>query len=222
MKKCTKCNEEKSFDNFCKQKRYKDGYQSQCRSCINEKTKQYYQENKEIKKEYFKQYREENKELINKKLKKYYQENKEYYKEYNKKNKERLNDYYKQYNKQRRQNDLLFKFKHNVRSLISYSFKRGTNKFSKNTKTETILGCTIEEFRTYIESKFKTGMSFDNQGKWHLDHIYPISLAKSEKEVIALNHYTNFQPLWAEENFKKSNKIVNNHFIYLYYQNKTK
>ena len=191
MKKCTKCNEEKSFDDFCKQKRYKDGYQSQCRSCINEKTKQYYQENKEKIKKFYKQH---------------YKENKQYYKQYNQKSKERINKYLKQ----KRQTDSIFKFKSNVRSLISSSFKRGTNQFSKTAKTEIILGCTIEEFRTYIESKFKIGMSFENHGEWHLDHIYPISLAKSEKEVIKLNHYTNFQPLWAEDNIKKSNQIVNN------------
>jgi hypothetical protein len=191
MKKCTKCNEEKSFDDFCKQKRYKDGYQSQCRSCINEKTKQYYQENKEKIKKFYKQH---------------YKENKQYYKQYNQKSKERINKYLKQ----KRQTDSIFKFKSNVRSLISSSFKRGTNQFSKTAKTEIILGCTIEEFRTYIESKFKIGMSFENHGEWHLDHIYPISLAKSEEEVIKLNHYTNFQPLWAEDNIKKSNQIVNN------------
>ena len=61
-----------------------------------------------------------------------------------------------------------------------------------------------------IETKFKKGMSFENHGEWHLDHIYPISLAKSEEEVIKLNHYTNFQPLWSEDNLRKSNKIVNN------------
>jgi hypothetical protein len=49
-------------------------------------------------------------------------------------------------------------------------------------------------------------MSWENQGEWHLDHIMPISLAKTEEEVIKLNHYTNFQPLWAEDNVRKSNK----------------
>ena len=49
-------------------------------------------------------------------------------------------------------------------------------------------------------------MSWENQGKWHLDHIIPISSAKTEEDVIRLNHYTNFQPLWAEDNFKKGKK----------------
>jgi hypothetical protein len=53
-------------------------------------------------------------------------------------------------------------------------------------------------------------MTWENQGQWHLDHIYPISLAKNEQEVIKLNHYTNFQPLWAKDNLTKHNKIIPN------------
>lgn len=51
-------------------------------------------------------------------------------------------------------------------------------------------------------------MSLDNYGDWHLDHILPISLAENEEDVIKLNHYTNFQPLWAIDNFKKGNKVI--------------
>jgi hypothetical protein len=50
-------------------------------------------------------------------------------------------------------------------------------------------------------------LSWENHGEWHLDHIKPISLAKDESEVIALNHYTNFQPMWAIDNLKKYNKF---------------
>lgn len=53
-------------------------------------------------------------------------------------------------------------------------------------------------------------MNWSNQGIWHLDHIKPISLATTEEEVIALNHYTNFQPLWAEDNLRKGNKYEEN------------
>ena len=86
------------------------------------------------------------------------------------------------------------------------SFKRGTNKFKKSAKTEIILGCTVLEFRNYIESKFIDGMNWKNQGKWHLDHIKPLALGTNEEEVIELNHYTNFQPLWAIDNLRKGSK----------------
>ncbi len=50
-------------------------------------------------------------------------------------------------------------------------------------------------------------MNWNNHDLWHLDHIYPVSLAKDENHLIELNHYTNFQPLWAVDNIKKSNKL---------------
>ena len=51
-------------------------------------------------------------------------------------------------------------------------------------------------------------MSWNNAGEWHYDHIYPISLAKTQEEIIKLNHYTNFQPLWAKENISKGNRVI--------------
>ena len=51
-------------------------------------------------------------------------------------------------------------------------------------------------------------MVWENYGMWEYDHIIPLSSAKNEEEVIKLNHYTNFQPLWKEENKLKSNKIL--------------
>lgn len=108
--------------------------------------------------------------------------------------------------KQKRKTCNIYRFKSNVRQLVYTSFKRGSNQFSKKAKTENILGCTIEEFRSYIESKFTDGMSLDNYGKWHLDHIKPLALAKTEEEIVKLNHYTNFQPLWAADNIAKGSK----------------
>jgi hypothetical protein len=196
MKKCNKCNEEKSLENFYKHKGYKDGHQTTCRNCIIKTSKKYHKENKYKIKEYYKEYFQVNKEKYNEYQKEYYQENKE-----------KINEYQKKYLKNRKHKDPIFKFSFNVRCLVSNSFKRGKNKFRKNTKTENILGCTIEEFRIYIEKQFKDGMTFENYGEWHLDHIYPISLATTEEEIIKLNHYTNFQPLWAEDNFRKGNRI---------------
>ena len=79
--------------------------------------------------------------------------------------------------------------------------------YSKKSKTNKILGCDFETFKAHLERQFTKGMNWSNQGKWHLDHIYPISLAKDENHFIELNHYTNFQPLWAFDNFSKGNKI---------------
>jgi hypothetical protein len=174
---------------------------------VTERKKTYYQDNKENVIKINKQYYQDNKEKL-KKLKKIYSENnKENIKQYRIINKEKLKNYNKEYYLKRTNTDLFFKFKCNVRSLIRNSFKRGINKYNKTTKTENILGCTIDEFRNYIYLQFKTGMSFENHGEWHLDHKVPIASAKTQEEVIKLNHYTNFQPLWAEDNLRKGSKV---------------
>jgi hypothetical protein len=80
--------------------------------------------------------------------------------------------------------------------------------YTKKSKTNEILGCSFKEFKQHLELQFTEGMTWNNAGKWHLDHIYPVSLSKDENELIKLNHYTNFQPLWAEDNIRKGNKII--------------
>ena len=182
------------------------------KEAIAEKHKQYREANKKAIAERKKQYNKANKEAIAERHKKYYEANKkaiaEYGKQYKEANKEALVEKKRNYINNRLKTDPIFKFKSNVRGLIYNSFKRGTNQFSKKAKTEQILCCTIEQFREYIAAKFKKGMSFDNHGQWHLDHIVPLSIAATEEEIIKLNHYTNFQPLWAEDNLIKSDKII--------------
>jgi hypothetical protein len=70
------------------------------------------------------------------------------------------------------------------------------------------LGIDYDELKIYFESLFTEGMSWDNIGIWHIDHIIPLSTAKTEEDVIRLCHYTNLQPLWGEDNIKKGDKIL--------------
>jgi len=102
--------------------------------------------------------------------------------------------------------DPLYKFRVSIRNLISFSFAKGT--FSKKSKTCGILGCTYDEFVLHITDQLTEGMTLSNHGKhgWHLDHKIPVSAATTEAEIIALNHYTNFQPMWAKENISKGDK----------------
>jgi hypothetical protein len=51
-------------------------------------------------------------------------------------------------------------------------------------------------------------MSWDNHGKWHIDHIIPLASAETEEDIYRLSHYTNLQPLWAEDNWRKNSKIL--------------
>ena len=128
-----------------------------------------------------------------------------------KKDKQKLNEYTKEYNKKRRLIDPLFKLKGNIRCLIGNSIKHKLH--YRKSKTSDYLGCSFKDFKIHLERQFTKGMTWENQGEWHLDHIYPISLAKDEEELIKLNHYTNFQPLWAFDNISKGNKIIEKQLI---------
>ena len=70
-----------------------------------------------------------------------------------------------------------------------------------------IIGCSKDDLRKHLESKFKDGMTWENYGKhWHIDHIAPLISAKSPEEVKKLCHWTNLQPLTAFENISKGSK----------------
>jgi hypothetical protein len=68
------------------------------------------------------------------------------------------------------------------------------------------LGCSIPEFKSHLESKFAPGMSWENMGDWHIDHIQPLSKYNLEdiEQFKQACHYTNLQPLWKEDNLRKS------------------
>lgn len=112
-----------------------------------------------------------------------------------------------QKHKERMKNDDVYRLKHKIRNFIYSSFVRRS--VPKNDRTESILGCSFTDFKKHIEKQFKEGMTFDNYGKWQIDHIIPLSTANTIDEVKKLCHYTNLQPLWASENRKKSDKIYN-------------
>lgn len=191
-KVCTKCYEEKLLEEFYKLKKGKFGRTSICKRCTGDYHKKWRSENKEHSQEYFRNYYLENQEEIKETSSKYYQANRE---QVHAKTKEKYHS------------DELFKFSHGLRALVCSSFRRACDgKFSKRKSTEVILGCTVEEFVKHISAQFREGMSLDNYGEWHLDHIKPLALAETEKDILEFNHYTNFQPLWAEENISKGAK----------------
>lgn len=105
-----------------------------------------------------------------------------------------------EYMKERRSKDPLFKLSNNIRNLIKNSFNS-----KKPAKTESILGCSMEQFKSYIEKRFDENMTWDNYGTyWEYDHVIPVSKAYDEEELIYLNRYYNLRPLPKEKNRKKS------------------
>ncbi len=113
--------------------------------------------------------------------------------------------YFRNYQKQRRDNDACFYLKDKVRKYIHSSLKRGG--YTKKSRTHEILGCDYETFAAHLEAQFVDGMNWDNRDKWHIDHIIPLASTQTEEDVLRLNHYSNLQPLWAEDNLAKSDKM---------------
>jgi hypothetical protein len=199
MKKCITCLIEKPFDDFYKNKKTKDGKQHYCKKCDKEKHQ------KCNKKEYWDQYYQTNSLDLKEYQVKRRIENPLYQKEYFQNNKNKI---YKR-QKNRIQNNSLIKFELSIRRFVYDSFKRVHNgKYKKSKRTQEILGCTLKEFAQHLQSQFVEGMTLENHGEWEIDHKIPLSTAKTEGEIIELNHYTNLQPLWKSDNRKKSNKII--------------
>jgi hypothetical protein len=106
--------------------------------------------------------------------------------------------------RERRKNDPLFAIAGRVRARINESIR--LYGYTKKSSIYEILGCDWDEFNRHIEAQFPKGMNWQNRDKWHVDHIIPICSAKSEHELLSLNHFTNLRPIWAEENRKKNGK----------------
>jgi hypothetical protein len=111
-------------------------------------------------------------------------------------------NYNSEYEKKRRLTDPIFYLRKKVRNRLRDYFR------VKTKKTLEYLGCSFEDLKLHLEIQFTDGMTWNNRGEWHIDHIIPLSSAKTEDELYKLCHYTNLQPLWAEDNLKKSNKIL--------------
>jgi hypothetical protein len=182
-KVCKKCSIEKNVCEFNKDKHAKDGLRYRCRICTQNEYRNFYYNNleKEIERQ------------VN----------------YQKNNNKQVNAKRRMRHKDRYDNDLLYKIKCNFRNRVKL-FLKSKNFNIKINNTFKIVGCTPEELKIYIESKFTNGMTWENykHNGWHIDHIVPISSAKNEEEIFKLCHYTNLQPLWCDENYKKSNKIL--------------
>lgn len=202
MKTCSKCKETKEYNCFCKNNDAMDGLTSQCKSCL----KEYRLNNVQRQKTYWQSYKVLNRDKIRDKDKRY-NDNLTYQKKQNKKRLARI------YQKNKKINDQFFKFKHQIISLIGFSIRR--KGYTKKSRTHEILGCSYEDFKIHIERQFTKGMTWDNRDKWHIDHIIPMATAKTEEDVIRLNHYTNLRPLWAEENLSKSDKIITHKLVLL-------
>ena len=186
MKVCTRCVLKKQFSSFSKQAKTKDGLKYECKSCsqIRKKTLRYqsYLKSNEcilLRRKYSLKYRK----TENFKISKRKRENKAY------------------------ATSLQFRLTLFIRTRLRCALVSPR----KDTAIVKDLGCTLGELRLHIEKQFKPGMTWENHGVhgWHTDHKIPLaSFDLSDREqFLEACHFSNLQPLWAEENVKKKDSI---------------
>ena len=236
-KVCTKCKQVKEFSFFyprgksytsdCREcrseyskKRYIDNKES-----IDANNKEWRENNPERQKELTDAWYERNKEAVSKHRKtrrinereevldrdaKYRENNREtilkYQREWRAANAKHSREYARNYSRRRLQEDPIFKLIKNLRSRVSMAIKASSSK--KAYKTKELIGCTVEELWIHLESQFTEGMTRDNYGKWHVDHIKACAKFNLEdpEEQRKCFHWTNLQPLWAIDNIRKGCK----------------
>lgn len=116
---------------------------------------------------------------------------------------------YADYEREKRHSNPEYRFKTSFVHLMSlYRKKTG---YTGGKGTWEMVGCDFETFLAHIQSQFEEGMTMDNYGHrggcWNIDHIVPISTAKTNDDIERLNHYTNLRPMWASDNYKKNKKM---------------
>lgn len=196
-KKCKDCQELKDISEFSKANGGKS-INSYCKKCASTRSKQRYNNlPEEVKKEAIKRISAWQKKHLLEIL-----ENRKIKRRQNLNHKEKI-----WYNKRfafKYLNDINFRLASILRHRIYLALKNNT----KSDKTLNLLSCSLLKFRNYLESKFTIGMSWQNQGEWHVDHVIPCAsfdLSNIEEQKVCF-HYTNLQPLWAADNLKKRDK----------------
>lgn len=204
MKKvCINCKKERPIERFDKREKSKDGYRNHCRECMYKKRRQRFDTLSDEKQ---KELKNKKKESSKRSLKLKMQDPEFRIRQKIKRRKIHL---------RRLENDPLYKLRIAYVRRLNKCMKRLT---IKNMTFLENLGCSLDEFKIYLEQRFESWMNWNNYGKyngelnygWDLDHIVPISTARTEEEFYKLSHYTNLQPLCSKVNRDiKKDKIEN-------------
>ena len=187
-----------------RKKAYHKVYYESNKQTLNDKQKAYNKVNKDK----IKAYNKVNEDKIKAYKKDYYQDNKDKIKEYLDANKDKIRVKKNNYFKNRLKTNIQYKLSHNLRTRLNIAINRN----QKIGSAVDDLGCSIPELKVYLESKFQTGMTWDNWSDvgWHIDHIKPLASfdLTDRKQFLEACHYTNLQPLWAKDNLIKSDKLI--------------
>jgi len=161
-----------------------------------------------------KKWRDSNKEYMSNKSKTWYEQNKEhrkeYLKEYREKNIDKIRKTKRDYQQHLRDTNPTYKLISYFRTAI-YQVLKESN-VEKNKHYFDVLQYTPKQLIDHLELQFTDGMTWDNYGEWHVDHIKPISsfniIEMGDNEFMKCWCLNNLQPMWGEENIRKSNKVV--------------
>lgn len=102
-------------------------------------------------------------------------------------------------------NDPTFALRMKTAGRIKSALERAVSAPGMKRKTLELLGCSPEDYRVYLEGLFEPGMSWDNGGEWHIDHIRPVASfdLSTDAGQVATFHFSNTRPMWATENMRK-------------------
>jgi hypothetical protein len=196
---CPKCNTIKPKEHFYKSKNRYDGLKIYCIECQKKSYKKYYLENRNSIIIRTNKYSKSDPIKTRERIRKYRARTKEKWKKWN-----------REYMSKKKKLDISFK----IRCILSSRITNALKGKGKSQSTKRLLGCSLEEFKKYIESKFEDNMTWNNYGEWELDHIRPCAsfdLINPEEQSKCF-HFTNIQPLWETTDISirnGSNKIGN-------------
>ncbi len=216
MKHCTKCSRDLPLNAFWKDKSKPDGLQRYCVECKSSQDKKWRSENPDygvewarnnpdLAQKYSLAYRRGNLEKLRRRDRERYAANREA-------SVKRVSEYNKTIRprraaaeRERRKNPI-----HALHGRVSASIRIFLSQGKGGRKTEDLLGYSMRELAGHLEKQFQRGMSWDNMGEWHIDHILPLSsfdiTGADDPDFRVAWAITNLRPLWAEENLSKQNK----------------
>lgn len=189
---CGRCKVEKNFTEFYKNKRKKDGHQNYCKPCMKKTNANSFQKHKKTRMASSLRYQ---KTEPSKKYRRNWARHKYHT---NEEHRKKICRDSVAYCRKRLDNDVFFRIKHNIRNRMR-KFIKGHD---KSATTERLIGCTWDTLREQFETQFEEGMTFDNYGKWHIDHRIPCAAFSHEQESICWWH-KNLQPMWGPDNQNK-------------------
>jgi len=193
-KPCTSCKVEKQLCEYNRDKTRKDGLQNRCKECKRQQDKEYGSKNKDRINQRSKEWRKANPERSKEKIKQWHKEHRERCRELQRASWQRAS-------KERK-----------LAKRVSGSIKLGLHGHTRSKAIFERLGYTVEQLKEHIASKFKEGMSWENYGEWHIDHITPQSwlpfTSIEDENFIKCWALDNLQPLWANENCSKQDRFA--------------